>query len=636
MHSFILVPIFTIFFCFVALPVSSQSGPSSWTTRPFSPPAIPLAVRSPYLNTWLPQGAGPTQLNVHTWPNFWNIENTVTSWYAHAVVDGVAYRLVGVAANPNVTVANQTAIEFTPTQTFVQFTAGPMQMNVSFLSPIEPTDLVRQSLPFAYLSISAASTDGGAHSLQMYSDISGEFITGDTSKVAQWTADESGDYVVLSMQLQTQQQFSEINSFAQDATEYYSFKHIGGTTTTWAIANDTINRTTAASLIASLGNQTDPTPRAVNTTGNNQPVLGIAVDWGTIESTPEPAVWAIGVVRSPSIQYKTASGAIQNRYPYFLSKYSDASDAARAFLDDFQRAQEAAAALDSQIITAGEQISLIYSHLLSLTARQVMASMDITLSKTGNGQWNTSDVKIFMKNLGSAGSDSMSVNAVDILYAAFPTFIYLNPELGGYLLSPLLEYQDSDAYTLSFAAKHIGSAYPNATADGINNGHIYGVEETANMIIMALAYTQASGNRTLLDMHYTMFRRWAEYLIQNSLTPTNQASADFSPLSSLSNDNQTNTALKGIIGIAAMAKIAEIMNMNDDQANYNSTSASFITQWMDRALAPDQSHINFFYDMPNTNGMIYNVYADRLLHLEFVPEIIYDVLTEFYQATSST
>lgn len=52
----------------------------------------------------------------------------------------------------------------------------------------------------------------------------------------------------------------------------------------------------------------------------------------------------------------------------------------------------------------------------------------------------------------------MSVNTVDTLYAAFPMFIYLNPELGGYLLAPLLEYQDSISYTLEYAAKNIGAS----------------------------------------------------------------------------------------------------------------------------------------------------------------------------------
>jgi hypothetical protein len=30
----------------------------TWTAIPFNPPSIPLAVRTPYVSAWLPQGAG--------------------------------------------------------------------------------------------------------------------------------------------------------------------------------------------------------------------------------------------------------------------------------------------------------------------------------------------------------------------------------------------------------------------------------------------------------------------------------------------------------------------------------------------------------------------------------------------------
>lgn len=40
-----------------------------WNAQPFSPPSYPLAVRSPYLSAWLPQGSG-LALN-EVWPEFW-------------------------------------------------------------------------------------------------------------------------------------------------------------------------------------------------------------------------------------------------------------------------------------------------------------------------------------------------------------------------------------------------------------------------------------------------------------------------------------------------------------------------------------------------------------------------------------
>lgn len=43
--------------------VEAQIGPTSWTALPFPAPSLPLAVRSPYMNTWLPQGNDPLALN---------------------------------------------------------------------------------------------------------------------------------------------------------------------------------------------------------------------------------------------------------------------------------------------------------------------------------------------------------------------------------------------------------------------------------------------------------------------------------------------------------------------------------------------------------------------------------------------
>ena len=102
-------------------------GAVTWTADPFIPAAVPLAVRSPYLSTWLPQGNG-TALN-EGWSQFWdtNVSGSIrlcvrlaiavarrafTSTYASlksigwtglARVDGQAYVWMG---KPNVSNAD--------------------------------------------------------------------------------------------------------------------------------------------------------------------------------------------------------------------------------------------------------------------------------------------------------------------------------------------------------------------------------------------------------------------------------------------------------------------------------------------------------------------------------------------------
>ena len=84
---------------------------------------------------------------------------------------------------------NVTDTVITPTQTVLAAQAGPMQVNLTFLNPIEvrshllvqlspltppfqPGDWVKQSIPFSYLAFSAKSLDGAAHTVQVYSDVS--------------------------------------------------------------------------------------------------------------------------------------------------------------------------------------------------------------------------------------------------------------------------------------------------------------------------------------------------------------------------------------------------------------------------------------------------------------------------------
>ena len=46
-----------------------------------------------------------------------------------------------------------------------------ISMNITFLSPITPTDMTRQSLPFSYVDVVVYATDGSDHDVQLYADI---------------------------------------------------------------------------------------------------------------------------------------------------------------------------------------------------------------------------------------------------------------------------------------------------------------------------------------------------------------------------------------------------------------------------------------------------------------------------------
>jgi len=59
---------------------------------------------------------------------------------------------------------------------------------------------------------------------------------------------------------------------------------------------------------------------------SNNPTLGLSVDLGTIKELSQAVVWAIGVVRDPSIR-TISYGGIESRSTYFWTRYQNISDA---------------------------------------------------------------------------------------------------------------------------------------------------------------------------------------------------------------------------------------------------------------------------------------------------------------------
>ena len=149
------------------------------------------------------------------------------------------------------------------------------------------------------------------------------------------------------------------------------------------------------------------------------------MDLGTVTAPTDPAVWVIGMLRDPVIRFSTSSDTISSRSAYWRSKYTfingDATTIVRFlisqckfrtrlgyssnqitdFLQDYPNAVQRAEALDSALEKNASTISSHYADLVALTARQVMGATELTVGTDANGNLNLSDVKMFMKNVGS-------------------------------------------------------------------------------------------------------------------------------------------------------------------------------------------------------------------------------------------
>lgn len=64
------------------------------------------------------------------------------------------------------------------------------------------------------MAVSAASTDGASHTVQVYSDISAEWVSGDNALTASWST-STGSIITHQVQLANQAAFSEVNDHTQ-------------------------------------------------------------------------------------------------------------------------------------------------------------------------------------------------------------------------------------------------------------------------------------------------------------------------------------------------------------------------------------------------------------------------------------
>ncbi|KAJ7684039.1 hypothetical protein B0H17DRAFT_1073347 [Mycena rosella] len=472
------------------LPFASVVNALAWTATPFNPSAIPLAVRTPYLSAWLPQGAGAALNDV--WPAFWT--GSTLGWAGFVKVDGTAYTFLGAPAVSGATFSKavQKSSRFTSTQSIFVLSAGPVDLTVTFLSPVEPNDLVKQSIPFSYMSISAASTNGASHSIQIYSDISAEWVSGDDSLTVNWNSTTTGTVLTHQVQLSSPTVFSEISDHTQYGSAFYSTSNtVGATYQTGADVN------VRAQFInnGKLANTLDTGFRAVS---NNWPVFGLAHDLGTITAATTPVVFSVGHIRDPAISYIVAGGGTQSRSLYFLSQFTTSAAVISSFLSDFSAALTRANTFDAQVQTDAGKISADYAAVVAISIRQAFAATELTLSKTSTGAFNTTDVILFMKEISSDGN----VNTVDVIFPAWPIFLYTNPTLGKYLLEGLFRYQASGQYPNKWSVHDLGwCKLPQALGHNDGLDEAMPVEESGNMLIMALSYALKSGDNSHLTRY---------------------------------------------------------------------------------------------------------------------------------------
>ncbi|KAE8194664.1 hypothetical protein CF328_g4672 [Tilletia controversa] len=620
--------------------------PGTSTFSPLKPPSIPLIVKGPYLSAWLPSGSdldstppnkeGNGGYLAGQYPAFWTSGRGADGEFrlglhGYIRIDGTTYQFMGngfgnlVRAGEN---ANQLSFEYTATRSIFRFEASGILFNVTFFTPITPDDYLRQSIPASYIHFELDQLSAKNHQVQLFMDTDERWVTGHDYD---WEfyhtkldySDHNGTQQYF-LTLQREQEFTEFRQRAEWGSSSFAIRSRPGVT---SINQNNIFAHQLFIKDGILTNEHNPVSGPDNS-------FAFAVDFN-VENSPADAVFSIGHFRTPYVnlvQAKNPGESYQERqYGYWQSGFSSLYDAVAFFLHDFDSALQNAIKFDQKILddskaaVGGGDVGDQYAAITTLSARQSLATIEITLSKDKDTGKFSKEPYIFLKEISSNGD----MQTVDVIFPQFPLLTYLNPDLLRRLLDPIFDHVASGLYPNKWCIHDLGT-YPNGVGHPDGRDEPMPLEESGNMIIMVLHWAQLVGKDVAvpyLKKRYSTLAQWASFLISESLIPAAALSTDdFAGTAS----NQTNLAIKGITGLAAMANIADLIGSSEDAAIYRNISQEYVSAWHFLSVDKEKTHTKLLYQQDDSWGTLYNLFADRLLNLNLVPKSVYDMQDAWY------
>ncbi|PGH18884.1 hypothetical protein AJ80_04302 [Polytolypa hystricis UAMH7299] len=632
------------------------------------PPVLPLIVRNPYLSTWL---GNARKEPWSKWPMFWTGEEIGLSLMAAVPDTGQVYPLLGrpqdsllptnsssgynvsypiyVGAKYDASITNLTYMIPPPRRATTS--PEPLEITLSFLSPITPTSTLRQSLPAAYVTVHVK----GNMNVNIYMDVNGQWVSGDRGSQISWKFDHllSTRRNSTLLRWQVKRNVEMLLSEIHDRAEWGTLHFVAPEGTQYESGTSALLRKHFAST-GILRNSNDGVFRSIM---DQEPVFAFSKSFTLDdakknrhkEAIEESVTFSLALVQDPVVKFASARGLTYMK-PLWKSWFPTTDRLLSFHQRDFDNARKLAAEYSDRLaVDAYFSGAEDYVDIVGLSARQVLGATAFS---------GTSENPIlFLKEISSNGN----FQTVDVIFPSFPFFLYTNPRWLAYLLEPLIEHMLSGQYPNNYSMHDLGSHYPNATGHPDGKDEYMPVEECGNMLIMGLAlvnslryphhsigtqpkifarddpptigifplldfqntngvdrldspwalHPEAIRNaRKWVERSYKLWEQWTGYLVEYSLEPENQLSTDdFAGWLAL----QTNLALKGIIGINAMSELAQFVGRKEEARFYKNISDTYVAKWEDFGMSRDKTHAKISYNWYGSWTTLYNLYADSLL-----------------------
>ena len=353
--------------------------------------------------------------------------------------------------------------------------ASDLELILSFLSPITPSSTLRQSIPAAYLTIYVT----GNFNIDVYIDVNGQWVSGNRGNKIEWKlsqGDPEGNGKPLKTWIVKRQVEQELTEFRDQAewgqlhfTAPANVRHECGTS---AVLRQRFSRT------GTLQNEVDGSFRGIM---DEEPVFAFSKSFKLKSeeafdvSKSESVMFTIAHIQDPVVQYASSRGPTYMR-PLWKSWFIEEEKLVAYHYGDFANAESLARNYSEQLrIDAYESGSDNYVDIVALSARQAMGAT----SFSGTPE----NPLLFLKEISSNGNSQ----TVDVIFPAFPFFLYTSPRWGAYLLEPLIEHQLSSQYPNNYSMHDLGYHFPNLTGHADGRDEYMPVEECGDMLIMGLA-----------------------------------------------------------------------------------------------------------------------------------------------------
>jgi hypothetical protein len=608
---------------------------------PFRPPSTPLIVLSPYTSYWSPHALLAGNDTEH-WAG------ARMPLYAAVRVDGGA-PLALMGATGLAPAAQLGLPRVRATSTTYAFAAGGVAVNLTFTTPfLADEDLETHTRPAAYVSWSAASSDGGPHAVDVFFAAGGGALARFDNRSVSWARGSlAGASPPLDALVLTMSAADQLANITQRAWTTHAFDradfgalHLVAEGATGCFAP---SLAAALELLARNG--------SVGCAPADDARPPARVDAGVLAAVS----WPLAVAGAPAAPPATARltyfadeivGLVNHDAseivpPYWRRNRARAVDDAAASyalpvaevalaVAAAPAALTAAAALDARVdalfARAGGDS---YAALGALAYRQVYGQMGAMMLDGSNAIWNASRPFYFLKEASSDGA----LSTVDVILPAAPQLLYQSPTLFRMMLEPILAFT---ANVSCFNAREPGGCneyvepwpphgmgqWPLYAPDGYDKIEYQWIEESGNMLLLSASLTQAlGGDASWAAPYWAPLSSFAGVCTANLPFPAyTHSTDDFAGAIA----NYTNLALKCIGALGGWGYMHQAVGNASGAAHWYAAATGFAAQFVEYGLEPAPTpHIKQAFnstpggaDGKGTWNLLYNGLFIRLLGLE--------------------